>query len=120
MATIDSGLEFKETTPSGGGPKPTPTTYLTLSKAIEFGQYEPLYLATFAEFNLLDRHSQYELIKEALDNRYRQLIKQWAEINNVLDFSRKPHLQTALRNIEKQKKVLEDDREKLFVEYSTA
>lgn len=120
MANFDSSAEFGETVSSGGGPQQAPSTYLTLPKAIQFGQYDPHYLATFLEFNQLDRHSQFELIKEALDNRRRQLIKQWAEINNVLNFSKKPYLQTALRNIEKQQKKLEDDRERLYVEYSTA
>jgi hypothetical protein len=120
MSNFDSSAEMGEASPSRGGYSGQPQTYLTLPKAIEFGQYEPLYLSTFVEFTQLDRHSQFELIKEALDNRRRQLIKQWAEVNNVLDYSEKPHLQTALRNIEKQQRKVEKDRERLYIEYSNA
>ena len=40
---------------------------------------------------------------------------------NVLkvDFSKKPHLKEALKNIETQLHKVEEDREKLFVKYST-
>jgi len=118
MATTDESAEFGEGVSSGSAP--TPTTYLTLPKAIEFGQYEPEYLATFPEWHKLNKHSQFELIKQGLDNRRRQLTKQWAEINNVLDFSKKPYLRAALRNLEKRMEDLNNDRERLYVDYSTA
>ena len=57
-------------------------------------------------------------IRKALDNRNRQLINQWAEITNVLDFRLKPYLNEALRNIEKQLQQLKNDKELLYVEYS--
>lgn len=43
---------------------------------------------------------------------------QWAEITNMLDFRLKPYLRDALKNIEKQLERLQEDKEKLYVEYS--
>ncbi len=94
------------------------TKKLTLKEAIELGEYNPEYLATFAEWQGLSRHIQFQYIREALDNRHRHLITQWAEINNMLDFRLKPHLSEALENIMNQIKKLEKDREKLYLEYS--
>jgi len=91
---------------------------LTLREVIELGEYDPDYLATFAEWHGLSHHIQFQYIREALDNRHRHLITQWAEINNMLDFSLKPHLSEALENIMVQIKKLEKDREKLYLEYS--
>lgn len=103
---------------SSGGKPTIPAGRLTFAKAIELGEYDPDFLATFPEWGTFTRHVQFEYIKQALDNRYKQLIRQWAEINNFLDFSQKPHLKAALENIQKQLKVLQSDRERLFVEYS--
>lgn len=93
---------------------------MTLQKAIELGEYSPAFLGQFPEWQQLTRHIQFEYIRTALDNRNRQLIKQWAEIVNVLDFSKKPHLSKALRNIEEQLEKLKQDREDLYVEFSAA
>jgi hypothetical protein len=82
------------------------------------GEYDPEYLATFPEWHSLSRHVQFQHIRTALDNRRRQFLTQWAEINNVLDFRTKPHLQEALRNIEKQNTKLDEDWERLYLEYS--
>jgi hypothetical protein len=95
-------------------------TTITLQKSIELGEYDPKYLATFAEWHDLSRHSQFELVKQALRNRQRQLEKQWAEISNMIDFSLKPNLQEALKNIEEQKRILQEDKERLYVEYSAS
>ena len=118
MPNQDESAELGEKISSGS--TSLSTTYLTLPKAIEFGQYEPEYLATFPEWHKLNKHSQFELIKQGLDNRRRQLTKQWAEINNVLDFSKKPYLRAALQNLEKRMEDLNNDRERLYVEYSLA
>lgn len=91
---------------------------MTLQKAIELGEYDPKFLAGFAEWHNLSRHAQFQMVRKAMDNRRQHLISQWAEINNVLDFSKKPHLQDALKNIEQKMKEVELDREKLWVEYS--
>lgn len=92
---------------------------MTLQKAIDLGEYKPNYLAQFPEWHTLSRHMQFEYIRKALDNRNRQLITQWAEITNVLDFRLKPHLKKALENIEKQIEDLREEKEKLYVEYSS-
>lgn len=91
---------------------------MTLQKAIDMGEYDPDYLSTFAEWHQISRHIQFEFIRKALDNRNYHLLKQWAEINNMLDFRLKPQLAEALKNIEKQMKKLDSDREKLYFEYS--
>jgi len=100
------------------GSKTKPASKMTLQKAIEMGEYDPGYLSTFPEWLTFSRHIQFQYIREALDNRNKHLISQWAEINNILDFHLKPYLQDALRNIEKQMKKLDMDREKLYLEYS--
>ncbi len=97
---------------------PVQSTALTLQKAIDLGEYKPEFLAQFPEWHTYSRHIQFEYIRKALENRNRQLITQWAEITNILDFRLKPHLNEALRNIEKQLDILKHDREKLYVDYS--
>ena len=98
--------------------KPTATARMTLQKAVEMGEYNPDYLATFPEWHELSRHIQFEYIRTAIENRRKHLITQYAQINNILDFRLKPHLRDAMKNVEKQLHEVEEDREKLFVEYS--
>jgi hypothetical protein len=98
--------------------KPIQGNKMTLQKAVEMGEYNPEFLSTFAEWHIISRHIQFQYIRTALENRRHQLLQQYAEINNILDFSKKPHLKDAMKNIEKQLRVIEDDRERLFVEYS--
>lgn len=104
--------------PAIGGAKPASNTKITLQKAVDLGEYDPQYLSSFPEWHELSLHLQFQFIKKALDNRYKQLVMQWAEFNNVLDFSEKPQMQAALKNIEKQMVKVESDREKLYMEYS--
>jgi hypothetical protein len=101
---------------SGGSAAPSPT--MTLQKAIDMGEYNPDFLSTFAEWHDISRHIQFQYIRQALDNRNKQLLSQWAEINNTIDFRLKPHMAEALVNIEKQMKKLDDDRDRLYFEYS--
>jgi hypothetical protein len=89
-----------------------------LQKAIDLGEYEIEYLSSFPEWHELSSYLQFQYIKQALDNRYRQLVVQWSEINNVLNFSQKPEMQKALENIEKQIKKVEKDREQIYFEDS--
>ena len=96
-----------------------PADFMTLQKAIDLGEYDPGYLSTFPEWQMLSPHVQLQHIKQGLDNRERQLITQWAEVVNVIDFSKKPLLQVALRNIEKQLKKVHSDRERYYLEYSS-
>lgn len=91
---------------------------MTLNQAIEMGEYKPEFLATFPEWHTYSRHVQFQFIRQALDNRNKQLLTQWAEINNVIDFRLKPHMAEALENIQKQMKILDIDRENLYFEYS--
>ncbi len=93
------------------------TSFITLQKAIELGEYEPVNLAKFDEWHKLSQHAQFQLIRKGLDNHEHQLMKEWAEINNVLDFSKKPQLQTVLRNIEARIRQVHLDRERLYMEF---
>ena len=95
------------------------TNILSFQEAIEMGEYDPSYLANYPEWHQFPRHTQFQYIIKALDNRRKQLLTQWAEITNVLDFRLKPHLREALGNIEKQLEQVKNDKEKLFVEYSS-
>ena len=92
--------------------------FLTLEKTIELGEYDPKVLRSFPEFKKLSRHSQFQLIRQALKNREHQLRIHWAEITNLLDFSKKPHLTKALAEVENQIEALNEDEEKLLIEYS--
>lgn len=91
---------------------------MSLQKAIDLGEYDPKYLAKFDEWHTLSRHIQFQLIRQAIKNRDAQLSSEWAAVNNMLDFSQKPHLQETLRNIEKKWKQLQKDAEDLYVEFS--
>lgn len=93
--------------------------FLTLEKAIELGEYDPEKLSHFAEWQILSRHAQFELIKQALENRKHQLWQHWAELNNQLNFSKKPYLKTALQNIQEQIDQWKQDNERLYIEYSS-
>ena len=96
--------------------KSTPS--LTLNEAIDFGEYNPDYLAQFEEWDTLTPHIQWQLIRKAVDIRRQQMITQYAELNNVLNLSKKPHVQSAMKNVEKQLDDLRKDREDLYVVYS--
>lgn len=102
--------------PSGSG---NSGGMITLQKAVEMGEYDPQKLSTYTEWHALSQHVQFQLIRQALDNRFKILLQQWAAIANVPDFSKKPHLNEALRNIERQQDKLQNDKERLYIEYST-
>lgn len=108
-------VEPKEQNLGGGSPS---TTTITLQQAVDFGEYQPDYLANFAQWHTLSPHIQWQLVRKALDIRHTQLITQYAELNNVLHLSKKPHVQNAMRSVEKQLKQLMEDQERLYVEYS--
>ena len=98
--------------------KPSKTGRMSLQQAIDLGEYRPEYLANFAEWHTLSVYIQFQMIRQALEIRHRQLITQYAELNNVLDLRTKPHVQHAIKNVEKQLRMFEQDREELFVHYS--
>jgi hypothetical protein len=107
--TIEKGTTSKKSSTSGT---------ITLQQAVEFGEYDPEYLSNFAEWHALSVHIQWQLIRNALDIRQKQLMTHYAELNNVLELSKKPHVHVAMNNVEKQLKLLAKDRERLYVEYS--
>ena len=91
---------------------------MTLQKAVDMGEYNPDFLSTFPEWHTFSKHIQFQYVRQAIENRRKQLVVQYAEICNILDFSKKPHLKEALKNIKEQLDKVEDDREDLFVEFS--
>lgn len=91
---------------------------MTLQKAVDMGEYDPSFLANFAEWHSLTKFMQWRYVSEAIRNRKRFLLLQWAEINNALDFRLKPELNQALKNIEKQQKDMAEKEEKLQLEFS--
>ncbi|MBU1088464.1 hypothetical protein KKA02_01105 [Patescibacteria group bacterium] len=91
---------------------------VNLDKAIELGEYDVNYLSRFDEWKELPRNSQWQLIRRAIRNRKTLLRVNYAEIFNQLNFSEKPELAKALKNVEKQLKKLNEDEEKLQIEYS--
>lgn len=101
----------------GNGTTPTQST-ITLQQAIDFGEYDPKHLENFAEWHKLSIHIQWQLIRKALDIRHRQLITQYAELSTALDYSKKPEVIRACKNVERQLKNLANDKEKLYIEYS--
>lgn len=111
------GFEDKIEKGKSGKPKKK-IKALSFEEAIKMGEYDPQYLATYPEWHQFSSHVQFQYIRRAVENRRRQLLMQWAEVNNMIDFSLKPHLAETLKNIEKQLKVVERDREKIFVAYS--
>ncbi len=96
----------------------TPGKAMTLQQAIDFGEYDPDFLATFPEWHNLTRAVQFQYIRRALQNREGNLRIQWAETVNFLDFSKKPELKEALKNIEIQLNKVKMDTERLYIEYS--
>lgn len=104
-----------EKTPQSSPTPPTKT--FRLGDVVEMGEYDPEYLATFAEWHTLSRPVQWTLIKKALDIRERQLVQQWAEVNNIHDFRLKPELKRVLKNIEDKRHEAMKDRERLLTEY---
>lgn len=108
--------EPKEQSPASSSS--SPRSDITLNQAVEFGEYDPKFLQNFAEWHTLSVHIQWQLIRKALDIRHRQLITQYAELNNALDMSKKPYIREAMENVQKQLEKLRDDKEQLYVEYS--
>jgi len=101
-----------------GSKLPVVVTKLTLEKAVELGEYDPNFLANFPEWHTLSRHIQFEYIRKALNNRHKQLLTQYAELNNVLDLRMKPEIHKAIRNMEKQLSNILIEKERLYSEYS--
>lgn len=101
-----------------GGKQSQIVSKLTLEKAIELGEYDPNFLANFPEWHALSKHIQFQYIRTALDNRRRQLLTQYAELNNVLDLRNKPDVWKAIKNVDAQLHHLLEEKERLYLEYS--
>ncbi len=112
----DSVVEKDPQKPSGFNVPPDST--LTFQEAIKRGEYDPKFLEGFAIWHTLSRDVQFEYIREALKNREKQYVVQFAEINNVLDFSKKPQLQQVLNNIQQKIQKLREEKERLYIEYT--
>lgn len=95
------------------------STFKTLEQAVQAGEYHPEILSGFEEWNELSRIMQFHLIRKACDIRHRDLVAQYAEVTNVLDFSKKPELKIVLDNIQRNIHELAAEKEKLYVEYSS-
>lgn len=112
-------MGFEEDIEKGKSSKPkSKTNILSFKDAIRMGEYNPQFLATYPEWQQFSPHVQFQYIRQALENRRKQLLMQWAEVNNMLDFRMKPQLADTLKNIEKQLKQVEKDRENIYFEFS--
>ncbi len=117
---IEMAGEFEDIieTSTSSGASPKNSDAITLQKAVDMGEYDPEYLANFPDWHKLSRMMKWQMIRQAIRNRRRFLQVQWAEINNILDYSQKPHLKQAGDNILKQLDELLADEEKYQVEFS--
>ncbi len=110
-------IEPKEQNLSSAPPPPKKSD-MTLHEAVDFGEYDPEYLANFAEWHTLSPHIQWQMVRKALDVRRRQMVTQYAELCNVLDLREKPHIQESIKRVEKQLADLAKDRERLYVKFT--
>ena len=106
--------EILENTPVS---KPAQSAGMTLQKAVDLGEYDPDYLATFPEWADMTKHLQWQMVRQALKNRWRILAVNWAEVSNQPNFSKKPHLKKALEGIQKQLDQLQSEEERLQIEF---
>ena len=90
---------------------------MTLEKAVEMGEYDPKFLSTFPEWTGLTDNLRWHYIRDAIQNRRKFLLLNWAETSNVLDFSKKPEMKTVMDNIMKQVQLLNQEEEKLRLEF---
>ena len=93
------------------------TSKMTLDKAVEMGEYDPKFLSTFPEWASFTNNIRWHYIRDAIKNRRRFMLLNWAETNNVLDLRLKPEMKTVMDNINKQLEILNHDEEKLRQEY---
>lgn len=106
--------EINERSPKS---KPQKTTSMTLEKAVEMGEYDPNFLSTFPEWAGFSEYIRWNYIRQAIHNRRRFLMQNWAETNNVLDLRLKPEMKQVLDRINDQIVALNQAEEKLRVEY---
>jgi len=107
--------DLSERTPTSKPRKPS--TKMTLDKAVAMGEYDPKFLATFPEWASFSDNLRWHYIRDAIQNRRKFLLLNWAETNNVLDFSTKPEMKAVQDNILKQVQLLNKEEEKLRLEF---
>lgn len=97
----------------------SPTTYtMTLLKAVELGEYDPEVLSQWPEWHKLSQHARFQLVRKGLKNKDFQLRSEWAEINNQLNFSQKPYLARALKEVEKQITKLREEEDRMYTMFT--
>lgn len=96
---------------------PKKVTRMTLDKAVELGEYDPNFLSTFPEWAGFTTYIRWNYIRQAIKNRRRFLMLNWAETNNVLDFRLKPEMKGVLDKINQQLNFLNQEEERLRIEY---
>lgn len=92
---------------------------LTLSELIDLGEYDIEKLSEYEEWQEFSPYIQLQYITKAIDNRRKKLTQQLAQLYNVLDYRLKPEVQEAVKNLHKSLKNLEDDKERIFIEFSS-
>lgn len=91
---------------------------MDLDKAVELGEFHPEKLRKFPWFRGLSKHAQLQLVKKAIENHHKQLILHYADVNNLLDSSKKPGVQKALDRIFKKIQEFEREKERILLELS--
>jgi hypothetical protein len=93
------------------------TARLSLEKAVEMGEYSPAFLSTFPEWSSYSDNIRWHYIRQAIQNRRKFLLQNYAETNNVLDLSLKPEMKMVLDRITKQVEFLNKEEERLRLEF---
>lgn len=91
---------------------------LSLKDVIALGEFEPKVLAKYSEWEKLSNYARFELIRQGLENRRKQLFKKWSEVVNFIGDSPTSDRQETKENIERQLQDLRADKERLYNEYS--
>lgn len=107
--------EIGERQPQSTPPKKS--TKMTLEKAVRMGEYDPAYLSTFPEWATFTDNIRWHYIRDAIANRRRFLLLNYAETNNVLDLRLKPEMKTVLDKINQQLIFLSKEEERLRLEF---
>ncbi len=94
------------------------SSLLNLQAAVNMGEYEPDYLARFPEWQELTVTMQFEFVRKGIEQKRRQLRLQYATTFNAPNYSKKPHLEEAIKNIFARLRKLQEDEERLSIEYS--
>lgn len=94
------------------------SSILNLQAAVNMGEYEPTYLSRFSEWHELTPNMQFEFVRKGIENKRHQLRLQYATTFNAPNFSKKPHLEEAIKNIFARLRKLQEDEERLSIEFS--